>query len=183
MIIAFSSTSTSDPRNDFNDGSAFRRSNALTISLRTIFASFMPTHRIRMATSSLGTKPTVISVSSLKPSRSNVFSPVTTPFKSLKSIFFRLSATVRVMLSVVCRFCANSSGGTSGGLPFPMAAAVSSEVSFSSINNITINCRVLQNSLLNAHARKKVCHQKKICIFVIQTTSYTPWLSTSQTLN
>ena len=96
-----------------------------------------------MATSSLGTNPTVISVSSLKPSRSNVFSPVTTPFKSLKSIFFRLSDSVRVMLSVACRFCANSSGGSSGGLPFPKAAAVSSEVSFSSINNITINCRVL----------------------------------------
>ena len=86
--------------------------------MRSIFASFMPTHRIRMATNSFGTKPTVSSVSACRPSFRMVFSPVTTPFKSSKSIFFRLSATVRVMLSCVRMVLPNSSGGAAG-VPLP----------------------------------------------------------------
>ena len=70
------------------------------------------------------------------PSRRMVFCPVTTSFRSVRFMFFRLSEIVWVMLSVVSSFCANSSCGTSGRLGLPAAATVMSEGVLSSISSI-----------------------------------------------
>lgn len=62
--------------------------------LRSMPASFMPTHRMRMAIRSLGMKLTVISVRAFMPSRRMVFCPVTTSLRSVRFMFFRLSEMV-----------------------------------------------------------------------------------------
>ena len=131
--ITFRSTSTSEARNDFSDGSALRLSSSLIMAFFSSLVSFKPIQSTRMAISSFGTKPTSMSVSVFSPSLSSVFSPVTTSLISVRFIFFRLSFTVCATLSCVSSVWLNSSFGISGIFSFCAAAAA-------------ISCGVLSSS-------------------------------------
>ena len=92
--ITFSSTSTSEARKVFSDGSALRLSSSFSMDFLSSLVSFRPIQSTSMAISSFGTKLTVRSVSVFRPSLSSVFSPVTTSFISARFMFLRLSFTV-----------------------------------------------------------------------------------------
>ena len=158
IIIALSSTSTSELRKVRSEGSASFFSNALTMALRSNLASFMPSQRIRMAMSSLGMKATVSCVSSWRPSRMRVFSPVTTALMSVRFMFLRLSVMARVMLSEAWRFWLNSSEGGGGRVPSFCAAAKVIRVGvLSSNNNMVFFDLSVQKYNIYFKERKKRC--------------------------
>ena len=157
-IIAFSSTSTRLPRNVFSDPSAPRLSNALIMIRFSIFASFMPTHSITIATSNFGTNCTVSSVRALTPSWTIVFSPVITSLMSVRFIFLRLSVTVRWILSAAFAVCANSSLGMA---PVGFAAAAASKAGvLSSKRNISIQIWDCKNTKNSRHRKIFLLHPR-----------------------